>query len=93
MLPICLSPSRVPFLSNRLRNRSKIERLEEDLIRESRKVLSAAQVAQLVITLPEINHELALQIRRAAKGDARGAHSTEEPGISLPAPGAPDDPQ
>ncbi len=56
-------------------------------------MLSAAQVAQLVITLPEINHELAQQIRRAAKGDSRGPHSGEEPGISVPPPGAPDDPQ
>jgi Spy/CpxP family protein refolding chaperone len=74
------------LIDKMLANRGKIERIEEDLIRDARKVLSANQVAKLVITLPEINHEIQQQIRRAARGERLNEDT-------VPRPGAPDDPQ
>ncbi len=50
-----------------LANKLKIDELENQMIGDIRKVLTAAQVARLVVVLPEINHQIQQQIRNAVR--------------------------
>jgi Spy/CpxP family protein refolding chaperone len=47
-------------------DKAKIDRIEEDLTKELRKVLTTEQSARLVVFLPEINRQIQKQIREAA---------------------------
>jgi len=53
-------------------------KLEDDMLRQVRHILTPTQVAKLVLILPEVNRNLERRIRRAAQA-ARGA-----PGVPPP---------
>jgi Spy/CpxP family protein refolding chaperone len=63
-----------------LANKARVEAVESSMLADMRRVLSPVQVARLVVVLPEINHQIQQQIRRAA-GLGAGANR----------PGAPDE--
>lgn len=47
-------------------NKVKVDQLEAAMLVEVRKLLTAKQMGRLVVSLPEINHRIQQQIRRAA---------------------------
>ena len=57
-----------PLIDRMLANRQRIARIEEDLLRQARGVLTPAQSGTLVIGLPEINRRIEQQIRKAVRG-------------------------
>jgi Spy/CpxP family protein refolding chaperone len=75
-----------------LANRQKIEALELQLIVDARKVLSPAQVARLVVWLPEINHQIQQQIRNAVHPGGPGRPGMPGQRPYAPGPSSGDDP-
>lgn len=55
-----------------LANKAKIESIEMNMFAEVRKVLTASQVARLVVVLPEINHQIQQAIKNAARPNRPG---------------------
>jgi Spy/CpxP family protein refolding chaperone len=49
-----------------LANKAKVQAIEVNMTADVRRVLAPVQVARLVVVLPEINHQIQQQIRRAA---------------------------
>jgi Spy/CpxP family protein refolding chaperone len=65
--------ARINHLVDRLlANKTKIDALENAMLVQVRKVLTAVQVARLVVVLPEINHQIQQQIRRALRPGGPG---------------------
>lgn len=62
-----------------LANKAKIESIEMSMFGEVRKVLTASQVARLVVVLPEINHQIQQAIKNAARPNRPGAPGNEDP--------------
>ncbi|MBI4510478.1 MAG: hypothetical protein HY698_12645 [Deltaproteobacteria bacterium] len=50
-----------------LENRAKIQKLDEERIRDARKVLRSVQAAKLVVLLPEIDHKIQRAMHRALR--------------------------
>lgn len=62
-------------------NRARIEQLTAEMLRGVRQVLTPRQVGKLVLVLPEIEKQLQLQIRRAARqaGALPGGDPDDDP--------------
>ena len=63
-----------------LANKAKVEAVEASMLADVRRVLSPVQMARLVVVLPEINHQIQQQIRRAAGIGPGGANRPGLPG-------------
>ena len=66
-------------------NKGKVDALEQEMIREVRKVISPLQAAKLVIVLPEINRQIRQRVRQAARQKLGGGPPPAD-GVGLPAP-------
>jgi Spy/CpxP family protein refolding chaperone len=53
-------------------NKDKVEKIEGDMMREARKVLTPAQMGKMVVVLPEVNQQINRMIKRAAEGEGGG---------------------
>ncbi len=60
-----------------LANKTKIESIEMGMFGEVRKVLTASQVARLVVVLPEINHQIQQAIKNAVRPNRPGAQAED----------------
>jgi Spy/CpxP family protein refolding chaperone len=54
-------------------NRTRIDQIQQEMIRGVRQVMTPVKAGWLVLTLPEIERQLQQQIRRAARGAFQGA--------------------
>lgn len=65
------------LIDRMLANREKVHQLENDMIKDVRKILKPAQVAKLIVVLPRINRGLEKKVRDAAHG---GKSTDPDPG-------------
>ena len=61
------------LIDRSIANREKTQKIENDRIREVRKVLTPVQMAKIVVVLPEVDRFVQNQIRKALKRGGGGA--------------------